>query len=131
MRMTPSGKSKRSFAIESVKDKKGCDISINYGSDNPASRPSSNPASAAKKALTQFCRAKNLKGPYQAFITVRETTQNSKKNSYSYNVKREKAKEIGPFGNEFVNVAKSMKGKTIPKCSTKSSNKKKTKKAKK
>lgn len=129
MRMTPSGKSKRSFAIESVKDKKGCDIIVKNIDDK--SFVSANPASAAKKALTQVCRSKNVNGTYEAFITVCETTQNSKKNSYSYNVKREKAKEIGPFGNEFVNVAKSMKGKTIPKCSTKSLTKKKTKKAKK
>lgn len=124
MRHTSTGKTKRSFAIESIKDKKGC--ALNLSNADERIYVSNDPASAAKKVISQLCRAKNIKKEYEAFVTVKETTQNSKKNSYSYNVKREKAKVEGPFGNEFVNVAKSMKGRTMPRCGSKS--KKRTKK---
>lgn len=122
MRKSSKGKVKRSFCLDTVLDKNGCDITMK---NSKGLYVSNDPASAARKATTQICRKKGLTGECELYLVLKETTRNSKGSNYSYNVKREKSKTEGPFGNEFVNVSKSMKNKKMPECKkTKKNNKK-------
>lgn len=49
---------------------------------------SSNPASAAKKAASQLCKASKIKGRCVHVVTIKETTKGSKGKEYVYKVSR-------------------------------------------
>ena len=49
---------------------------------------SETPAAAAKKAFSQICQAKNIKGPCSMKIVIHETTAGSNKKVYTYRVSR-------------------------------------------
>ena len=49
----------------------------------------SNPLQAAKKAFSAYCRRRSRGEKCVAHFTIRETTQGSKKKSYSYNGMRQ------------------------------------------
>ena len=51
------------------------------------------PFRAAKKAFSQLCRAKKIKGQCTLTITMQEKTRGSDRNVMSYRLKREKLKE--------------------------------------
>jgi PHD/YefM family antitoxin component YafN of YafNO toxin-antitoxin module len=76
---------KRSFTIVHVEDVHG----KAKGAANLGGRfLSSSPASAAKKAGTQICRASAIRGRCTLIITIRETTAGSKHKQYVYKVSR-------------------------------------------
>jgi len=81
-------------------------------------------AGAAKKALTELCRVKKVKGQCTLFLKMRETTQGSKKKEYLYQAKREKlSKPIELKGRviEYASKVKSVDSKPNCKKSHKSS----------
>lgn len=49
---------------------------------------STSPAGAAKKAVTQVCRASKIKGQCTLHVTVRETTRGGHQKDFAYKVKR-------------------------------------------
>ena len=116
-----SGKKKnmRSFTIDHVLNKKGCPTKF-HNKDYTGRYVGRDPASAAKKATSQLCRVKKIKGECVLYVDIRETTQESSDKIFKYKVSRKKLKVPGPFGNEFELVAKSMNKKTTktksPKC---------------
>jgi len=122
---------KRTFTIHDARKTDGCPTKFK-NKDYSGVYVSSNPAGAAKKALTQLGRIKNNKGQFSLYLTMRETTQGSKKKLMSYKVTREKLKEPLELKGrviEFQNKSKSVK--SIPKgvgCA-KSSGKKRTRKS--
>lgn len=84
------------------------------------------PSGAAKKAFTDLCRTKNIRGVCTLFVVIKETTTGSKSKGrvYSYKIQRQKlAKPIIRLegtDNEFVieylpKIVKSM-GSEIPEC---------------
>jgi PHD/YefM family antitoxin component YafN of YafNO toxin-antitoxin module len=76
---------KRSFTIVHVEDVHG----KAKGAANLGGRfLSSSPASAAKKAGTQICRASAIRGRCTLIVTIRETTAGSKHKQYVYKVSR-------------------------------------------
>lgn len=50
------------------------------------------PVGAAKKAFNELCRTKRIRGVCTLYITVRETTRDSKKKEFVYKIKRNKLK---------------------------------------
>ena len=77
--------SDRSFTVVKVTDVHGS----KKGKANLGGRfVSSTPMSAAKKAVSQICRASSIKGRCTLIVTIRETTQGSSKNEYTYKVSR-------------------------------------------
>ena len=81
-----SGKTNmRSFTVSNVTKHGGC--STKYNAGRFISRT---PAGAAKKAFNQFCRQKNIKGVCTLFVTVKETTQESKHKEFTYKCSRQK-----------------------------------------
>lgn len=128
MRTTSTGKSKRSFTIVDAKKSDGCKTKFIYN-NNSGTFVSSSPDGAAKKAVSKLCKLKKTSGTCTLIVTMKETTQNSKGKLYSYKVRREKADTEGPFGNMYVNKAKSVKTTKSIKCpKSKSKKSKKTKK---
>lgn len=127
----PKKSARRSFTIHDARKSDGCPTKFK-NKDYSGVYVSSNPAGAAKKALTQLARVKNTKGQFALFLTMRETTQGSKKKLKSYKVTREKLKEPLELKGrviEYQNKSKSVK--SIPKgvgCA-KSSGKKRTRKS--
>ena len=76
----------RSFKIVNVKNSKGGNKKF-----NPDSRfISSNPISAARKALTKICQMTNVRGRCSFVITIQETTQGSNKKEFRYKARRVK-----------------------------------------
>lgn len=126
MRKTSTGKLKRSFTIVDAKKSDGCKTKFKYNK-NSGTFISSSPDGAAKKAVSKLCRNKKTYGTCTFIVTMRETSQGSKGKLYSYKVNRQKAETEGPFGNMYVNKAKSVKTKKSVRCS-KSKRSKKTKK---
>ena len=112
-------KSMRSFTIEYALNKKGCPTKF-YNKDYTGRYISRDAASAAKKAASQLCKVKRVKGECVLYLEMRETTQGKEKKILKYKVIRKKLKEEGPFGNEFELIAKSMNKKTskqkAPRC---------------
>ena len=75
----------RSFTLVAVENVKGG----KKGKENLGGRfVSRTPAGAAKKAVTQICRASKIKGQCTLNVTVRETTRGGEKKEFSYKVKR-------------------------------------------
>jgi len=80
----------RSFTIVSVKKngQKGRPKTSGMGGRFIGSSPSS----VASKMHSGLCRDKKIKGQCAFIITLKETTQGSKKKSYTYKTKRTKLK---------------------------------------
>lgn len=75
----------RSFTLVAVVNVKG----MKKGKLNLGGRYiSRSPAGAAKKAVTQVCRASNIKGQCTLNVTMRETTRGGHHKDFSYKVKR-------------------------------------------
>ena len=51
-----------------------------------------NPAAAARKAFTELCRVKRIRGVCTLFVTVQETTQGSARKQFTYKLQRRKLK---------------------------------------
>lgn len=84
-----SGKSGfRSFTV--INATKGGSCKTKYGSGGLYK--SRTPVSAAKKAFNELCRTKRIRGVCTLFITVKETTRNSKHKEFVYKIKRNKLK---------------------------------------
>lgn len=125
--------SKRTFTIHDARKTDGCPTKFK-NKDYSGVYVSSNPAGAAKKALTQLCRVKNIKGQCSLFLTMRETTQGSKKKAKTYKVSREKLKnpiELKGRVIEYQNKSKSVKSVPKGKGCSKSSGKKRSLKSRK
>lgn len=125
MRKTSTGKLKRSFTIVDAKQSDGCKTKFNYNK-NTGTFVSSSPDGAAKKAVSKLCRIKRTSGTCTFIVTMKETSQGSKGNLYSYKVKRSKAETEGPFGNMYVNKAKSVKTTKSVRCSKSKKTKKRS-----
>ena len=83
-----SGKSGlRSFTVVDAGKHGGCKTKFKGGLYK-----SRNPAAAAKKAFKELCRVKRIRGVCTLIITLRETTQDSKKKAFSYKLSRHKLK---------------------------------------
>lgn len=83
---------KRSFTIEFAAHVDGCPTKFSRG-DYSGRYISRTPAGAAKKALTELCASKRIKGACTLFLKMRETTQGSAKKEFMYNAKRVKLPE--------------------------------------
>lgn len=98
----------RSFTVEAAKDANG--KVTNFSNKDYSGRyMNRNPAGAAKKAATQLCRDKKVKGSCVMTLHMRETTQNSKHKVFKYKLTRKKLAEPGPFGNQYEMKAKAVK----------------------
>lgn len=60
------------------------------GDENLKGRYKGTPMGVAKKMATRVCRNSKIKGQCTLFITIKETTRNSKNKEYTYKVKRVK-----------------------------------------
>ena len=78
--------SERSFKITHASTVNGCKTKIPHHTRYI----SSSPKAAAKKALTTLCSRKSIHGKCTLIITVKETTNDSHKKSYTYKVTRTK-----------------------------------------
>lgn len=77
----------RSFTIKNISSNKKIKSKLN------GRYISKSPINAAKKALNHECRESKIKGVCTFNITIKETTEGSKKNEYTYKVKRSKLKK--------------------------------------
>ena len=75
----------RSFTVVNATKHDGCLTKFKEGR-----YISSSPFGAAKKAFTELCRVKNIKGVCTFIITVQETTEGSNKKKFSYKLNRKK-----------------------------------------
>ena len=50
------------------------------------------PAGAARKAFSELCRVKRIRGICTLFVTIKETTQGSARKQYTYKLNRRKLK---------------------------------------
>lgn len=73
----------RSFTVLSISRKGGCQTKGNGGRFINKTA-----AGAARKAFTDLCRTKRIRGVCTLFVTMRETSQGSKKKMYSYKLQR-------------------------------------------
>jgi len=115
--MVKSGSGKegmRSFTIVNATKHGGCKTKFGSG----GLYRSRTPVSAAKKAFTELCRIKKIRGICTLFITVKETTRNSKNKEYTYKLNRNKLKKplilqgsAGEYVIEYQSKATSVKGK--------------------
>jgi len=122
---------KRTFTVHEARKSDGCPTKFK-NKDYSGVYVSNGPAGAAKKALTQLARVKKSKGQFSLYLTMRETTQGSKKKQLSYKVTREKLKEPLELKGrliEYQNKAKSVKSVPKGQSCAKSSGKKRTRKA--
>jgi hypothetical protein len=76
----------RSFTVLEVGKHGGCKTKFGGG----GKYVSKNPGSAVKKAFRELCRIKRIRGVCTLVVTIRETTQGSKKKVYSYKCQRKK-----------------------------------------
>lgn len=104
----------RSFTVVNATKHGGCKTKFGSG----GLYRSRTPAAAAKKAFTELCRIKKIRGICTLFITVKETTRNSKNKQYTYKLNRHKLKtplilqgSTGEYVIEYQSKAKSVKGK--------------------
>jgi hypothetical protein len=107
MPKTSIGIQKRSFTVSSAYHTDGCEAKFK-NKDYSGIYLANEPASAAKKAGTQLCRVKKIRGQCSLYVEVRETTQGSSKKTFMYKLTRKKLDEPGPFGNEYMMVTKSV-----------------------
>ena len=115
--MAKSKKSgKRTFTVHEAKHVDGCPTKFS-NKDYSGVYVSRTPAGAGKKALTQLCRVKRIKGQCGLFISMRETTQGSAKKIFHYKVTRVKlAKPVELAGRKIEYMNKIKKAKSMPAC---------------
>jgi len=103
----------RSFTIVNATKKGGCDTKFHGGK-----YVSKAPVGAARKAFSELCRVKNIRGVCTLNVSVQETTQGSSNKVYTYRLHRRKLKKpmiMKPKGSnseyviEYDVVAKSIK----------------------
>ena len=104
----------RSFSVMDVGKHGGCKTKFNAGR-----YLNKNPVGAARKAFTEFCRTKRIKGVCTLIITVRETTSGSNGKLYSYKLNRRKLKEPiilqeGKTGEYVVEYSSTAKAVNVP-----------------
>ena len=75
----------RSFTVVNATKHDGCLTKFKEGR-----YISSSPFGAAKKAFSELCRVKNIKGVCTFIITIQETTEGSNKKKFSYKLNRKK-----------------------------------------
>ena len=75
----------RSFTVMDVGKHGGCKTKFRAGRYINRS-----PVGAARKAFTEFCRTKRIRGVCTLIITIKETTSGSKGKLYSYKLNRRK-----------------------------------------
>ena len=79
----------RAFTIVNANKHGGCPTK--FGLKGKGGRyVSKTPANAARKAFTELCRTKRIRGVCTLIVTIRETTKNSKHKMFSYKLKRNK-----------------------------------------
>ena len=117
MRTTSTGKQKRSFTVSDAKHTDGCSTKFT-SKGYTGSYTGSNPAQAAKKAFTQLCRVKKVRGACTLYVTVRETTQEaSDKKNFTYRLTRSKLAKPIKIGDYEVKYETSVKSaKKAPGC---------------
>jgi hypothetical protein len=79
---------KRSFTVVEISKHGGCPTKFNEGRFM-----SRTPAGAAKKAFNEHCRLKNIRGICALHVTLKETTQGTPDNLFTYKLQRHKLKE--------------------------------------
>jgi hypothetical protein len=104
----------RSFTVVNATKHGGCKTKFGSG----GLYRSRTPVAAAKKAFNELCRIKKIRGICTLFITVKETTRNSKNKEYTYKLNRNKLKtplilqgSAGEYVIEYQSKAKSVKNK--------------------
>lgn len=86
MVLSSSGKEGyRSFSVVKVLKQNGCESKFHSGR-----YISKTPQGAAKKAFNELCRVKNIRGLCSFYVTVKETTLNSKNKKFMYKLNRNK-----------------------------------------
>lgn len=75
----------RSFTVINVSKHGGCKTKFHSGR-----YINKTPAGAARKAFTEFCRTKRIKGICTLNVVVQETTTGSRKGVFAYNLHRHK-----------------------------------------
>ena len=103
----------RSFTVVSVGKHGGCKTKFHGGK-----YVSKTPVQAARKAFSELCRIKKIRGVCTLTVSVKETTQGSSKKVYTYKLNRHRLKKpmiMKPKGSnseyviEYDVVAKSIK----------------------
>lgn len=83
---------RRTFKVVEALNRDGCATKFNvdgrYKSDKTGS-----PMPAARKAFSELCRVKNIRGRCAFYVTIQETTQGSDKKQYTYKLVRVKLAE--------------------------------------
>ena len=77
----------RSFTVINVGKHGGCKTKFHGGRYKGKT-----PAGAARKAFTEFCRIKRIRGVCTLVIVIQETTSGSKKHVSAYKLQRHKLK---------------------------------------
>ena len=128
----------RSFTVVDANKHGGCSTKFIGGR-----YISKSPFGAAKKAFTELCRVKDIRGVCSFIITLKETTSESNKKLFTYKLNRKKLKEpivrLEGTKNEFLieymvvgksveskGTCKKYKGKTHGKMSRKTKGKRKS-----
>ena len=106
----------RSFTVVNATKHGGCKTKFGKG----GLYRSRTPVAAAKKAFSELCRIKKIRGICTLFITIKETTRDSKNKEYTYKLNRNKLKKplilqgsAGEYVIEYQSKAKSVKGKQV------------------
>ena len=76
-------KKERTFKVVDVRKQDGCSTKF-----KPGRYVSSTPAGAAKKAFSELCRVKDVRGRCALYVKIAETTQDSKKKEFMYHMQR-------------------------------------------
>jgi hypothetical protein len=107
---------KRTFTIHDAMHSDGCQTKFS-NKHYTGVYVSSSPSGAAKKALSQLCRVKNIHGQCTLYIVIRETTQGSAKKHFSYKLNRVKlSPPLLLKGREIHYTSKCKSVDSIPKC---------------
>ena len=84
----------RSFTVVNVSKTSGCNTKFGSPSKKYGGRYiSQKPADAARKAFSELCRTKRIKGVCTLYLEIMETTKGSKNKTYKYKAKRNKLSE--------------------------------------
>ena len=104
----------RTFTVIGAFNHNGCSTKIRKNTTYTGT-----PMSAAKKAFTELCRVKSIRGVCTLYVVIREKTAGSKKKIYSYFLKRSKLKNpikrLEGTKNEYsIMFSNSIKSKMVP-----------------
>ena len=102
--MTKSSSGKdgyRSFTVINVMKGSGCNTKFNGGRYK-----AKKPVGAARKAFSEFCRTKRIRGVCTLVVVIKEMTRGSSGKTFAYRLKRNKLKDpiirAPPGGKEYV-----------------------------